>query len=135
MHWRVLRALSAHAPHLLPRAVFGGSLIVQAACGNTHTAAITEEGSLWTWGDGGYGKLGQYLAKAILDDPKASCKLELAFVYNRSAKVFEGPDVDPRINTPAMILTDLDDFRSKRADLIVEVAHPDIAKQSVRVGK
>ena len=74
----------------------------------------------------GYGKLGQYLAKAILDDPKASCKLELAFVYNRSAKVFEGPDVDPRINTPAMILTDLDDFRSKRADLIVEVAHPDI---------
>lgn len=70
----------------------------------------------------GYGKLGQYLAKAILDDPKASCKLELAFVWNRTAAAVKE---DKSIPAEA-VLEDLGDFASRNADLIVEVAHPDI---------
>ena len=33
--------------------------MVQAAAGHGHTAAVTAEGRLYTWGDGYYGQLGQ----------------------------------------------------------------------------
>jgi alpha-tubulin suppressor-like RCC1 family protein len=29
-----------------------------AACGNEHTAVVSEDGRLWTWGDGSEGRLG-----------------------------------------------------------------------------
>jgi len=69
----------------------------------------------------GYGHLGRYLAKCILEDPKVSEKLDLAFVWNRSADKID--DIDA-----AYILHNLDDFAQRKADLIVEVAHPIISK-------
>lgn len=32
---------------------FGGEKVVQVACGDFHTAALTEKGHVWTWGWGG----------------------------------------------------------------------------------
>ena len=37
---------------------FGGARIVAAAAGRSHSAAVTEDGALWTWGDGDDGQLG-----------------------------------------------------------------------------
>ena len=36
----------------------GGNTWKSVACGSNHTAAIKTDGSLWIWGEGGYGKLG-----------------------------------------------------------------------------
>lgn len=35
-----------------------GQMIVQVTCGSYHTAAVSENGELYTWGGGMYGKLG-----------------------------------------------------------------------------
>ncbi|KJE88448.1 aspartate dehydrogenase isoform 1 [Capsaspora owczarzaki ATCC 30864] len=65
----------------------------------------------------GYGSLGQYLADAVLQRPD---QLELAFVWNRSIDKLKGKVPE------AAILANLDEFESRKADLIVEVSHPDI---------
>ena len=35
-----------------------GKQVVQVACGSTHSAAVTSEGELYSWGRGNYGRLG-----------------------------------------------------------------------------
>ena len=72
----------------------------------------------------GYGKLGQYLAHAIIDDPMVGAKLELAFVWNRTPAAVRADDKIPS----EAVLDDLTEFASRNADLIVEVAHPDITR-------
>jgi len=67
----------------------------------------------------GYGNLGCFLVEKIL----SSEDLELAFVWNRSPEVFTESGL-PEL----LILDDLDNFSDRQADLIVEVAHPDITK-------
>tara|TARA_B100001142_G_scaffold325496_1_gene379190 strand:+ start:133 stop:1521 length:1389 start_codon:yes stop_codon:yes gene_type:complete len=37
---------------------FGGARVVAAAAGKDHSAAVTEDGALWTWGNGYAGQLG-----------------------------------------------------------------------------
>lgn len=66
----------------------------------------------------GYGHLGKYLVEKIQENPD----LDLAFVWNRSPAALEGFQQD-------LILQDLKDFSKRNADLIVEVAHPDITKE------
>jgi len=39
-------------------AAFGECKVRMVACGAAHTAAVTEEGGLWTWGQGDIGRLG-----------------------------------------------------------------------------
>ena len=46
------------SPARLATDAFGGLQVLQAACGDEHTLAVTEEGGLWSWGAGGYGRLG-----------------------------------------------------------------------------
>lgn len=74
----------------------------------------------------GYGSVGQYFVDRILNDPAVSAKLELAFVWNRTASKIpvEGTGAVPT----GLILTDLNDFASRKADMIVELSHPSIAK-------
>ena len=47
---------------LVPRQVlavhFNGERVVMVAAGNTHTVALSEEGHVYTWGNGGCGQLG-----------------------------------------------------------------------------
>lgn len=80
----------------------------------------------------GFGKVGQFLVQQILHDPRSRGVLQLAFVCDVVA-----PDA---VANSALVPDEckartLDDFERFGADIIVEVAHPDIAKQSVRVGK
>ncbi len=64
----------------------------------------------------GYGYIGAHIVKETLG-PESP--FELAFVYNRTAKVLEKFD-------PELRLADLDRVRTFSPDIIVECAHPDI---------
>ena len=46
------------SPARLATDAFEGLQVLQAACGDDHTLAVTEEGGLWSWGAGGYGRRG-----------------------------------------------------------------------------
>ncbi|KAL9229193.1 hypothetical protein vseg_004686 [Gypsophila vaccaria] len=50
----------AYAPQPRPKAIasFSGDTIVKVACGTNHTVAVDSNGFVYTWGFGGYGRLG-----------------------------------------------------------------------------
>ncbi|KAL6476751.1 hypothetical protein MHYP_G00152500 [Metynnis hypsauchen] len=69
----------------------------------------------------GYGHLGRFLVD-LLQKKGLAAGLSLAFVWNRNAdKLIESVPKD-------LILTDLSEFTQIKADLIVEVCHPQIVK-------
>jgi len=45
---------------LLPKEIetFAGQRAIALSAGTRHSLAITADGSVWSWGDGGFGKLG-----------------------------------------------------------------------------
>ena len=47
-----------HVFELVGARAFGGARVVAAAAGDFHSAAVTEDGALWTWGFGRDGRLG-----------------------------------------------------------------------------
>eukprot|EP00339_Tiarina_fusa_P000836 CAMPEP_0117042184 /NCGR_PEP_ID=MMETSP0472-20121206/29396_1 /TAXON_ID=693140 ORGANISM="Tiarina fusus, Strain LIS" /NCGR_SAMPLE_ID=MMETSP0472 /ASSEMBLY_ACC=CAM_ASM_000603 /LENGTH=900 /DNA_ID=CAMNT_0004753363 /DNA_START=725 /DNA_END=3425 /DNA_ORIENTATION=+ len=47
---------SHNAPKLVDR--FAGQNVIQVSCGSSHTMALTDDNTTWSWGDGDYGKLG-----------------------------------------------------------------------------
>ncbi|XP_065190350.1 aspartate dehydrogenase domain-containing protein-like [Sycon ciliatum] len=68
----------------------------------------------------GFGNLGKYLADQIAANPDSG--LQIAFVWNRTpAAVLDSAYA-------SVALEKLEDFRQRNADLIVEVAHPDIVR-------
>ncbi|XP_061422476.1 aspartate dehydrogenase domain-containing protein isoform X1 [Lethenteron reissneri] len=69
----------------------------------------------------GYGHLGEYLVRELQREG-GTYGLELAFVWNRSAERMQG-NVEPDQQ-----LRDLEQFAERRADLIVEVSHPNISR-------
>ena len=79
----------------------------------------------------GFGSLGKYLAQAILKDAQVSERCELAFVWNRTAdKIPTSNNNDGNFFVPQeLVLHDLNDFASRKADLIVEVCHPQIISE------
>jgi hypothetical protein len=52
------RQLAAWAARVGGPDVFDGSRVVIVAAGECHSAATTEDGALWTWGEGDNGRLG-----------------------------------------------------------------------------
>lgn len=66
----------------------------------------------------GYGNLGKFLVQALRD---RSEKYEIAFIWNRSKDKLADLAAHETIEN-------LDEFESRSADLIVEVAHPNILK-------
>jgi len=73
----------------------------------------------------GFGAVGKYLTKAILQNPDCQAKLELAFVG--CAVHPDAPLEDPDIPKSA-VLGSIADFASTRPDLIVEVAHQSVSR-------
>ncbi|XP_041093627.1 putative L-aspartate dehydrogenase isoform X2 [Polyodon spathula] len=69
----------------------------------------------------GYGHLGQYLVAKIQTEGQ-SLGFEISFVWNRSSEKLTGKIPEE------LVLTELGDFHQRKSDLIVEVAHPQIAK-------
>ncbi|RZC44782.1 hypothetical protein C5167_037733 [Papaver somniferum] len=45
-------------PRPKPIAAFAGKTVVKVACGTNHTVAVDSKGFVYTWGYGGYGRLG-----------------------------------------------------------------------------
>ena len=43
---------------MVARALFDGEAVLMVACGYAHTAAVTEGGGVYTFGDGDFGQLG-----------------------------------------------------------------------------
>ncbi|XP_069461114.1 aspartate dehydrogenase domain-containing protein [Ambystoma mexicanum] len=69
----------------------------------------------------GYGHLGEYLVENLLKE-ESQTHFQLVFVWNRKLDKMEG-------KVPAHLqLHDLNHFRDREADLIVEVAHPCITR-------
>ena len=66
----------------------------------------------------GFGELGQFLSKNLLENERLKKNFTLAFVWNRSKEVFE------KTVPNHLRLDTLDDFEMFCPDLIVEVAHP-----------
>ena len=90
--------------------------------GNPHILNIMSSREKRKVGIVGYGSLGKFLANAIMTDPRAKEELELVFVWNRTPeKVLE--DVKNGILPEHVFLKDLNEFGSRNAELIVEVAH------------
>lgn len=54
---------SRDVPTRIDLGVFGGEFVVGVACGGIHSAAVTREGSVFTWGCGSDGRLGHPDAK------------------------------------------------------------------------
>lgn len=73
----------------------------------------------------GFGAVGQYLTRAIFENPQCKRRLELAFVCDPANPA--GVEANPLVPA-ACRLERIEDFASKGADLIVEVAHPDVSK-------
>jgi len=46
-------------PTMLDTQVFAGAKVLMVSCGGYHTMLLTDRGSVWTCGDGSWGKLGQ----------------------------------------------------------------------------
>ncbi|XP_069582481.1 aspartate dehydrogenase domain-containing protein isoform X2 [Ranitomeya imitator] len=76
----------------------------------------------WRIGIVGYGHVGNYLVKQIQQDGDR-CGMELAFVWNRTIEKMKA-SIEPHLQ-----LHNLDEFKERAADLIVEVAHPSITRR------
>ncbi|OWP61709.1 hypothetical protein CDA63_17975 [Hymenobacter amundsenii] len=53
----------------LPNGLPPGSTWTQVACGGSHALAITSNGSLWAWGNNGYGQLGSDIGRSSSSRP------------------------------------------------------------------
>ncbi|XP_069806114.1 aspartate dehydrogenase domain-containing protein isoform X1 [Dendropsophus ebraccatus] len=69
----------------------------------------------------GYGHVGVYLVNQIQKEGDEN-NVELAFVWNRTKEKME------HTVEPSLQLHNLEDFKEREADLIVEVAHPSITR-------
>lgn len=51
-------------------------VVMCVSAGYRHSAAVSEDGELYTWGEGDFGRLGEYVALAV-------SQLALLFLENR----------------------------------------------------
>lgn len=70
----------------------------------------------------GYGKLGQFILREFLENPKLSNLAEPCFVWNRS------PIPKTQLDSRVKYLEKIDELTKYDPDLIIEVAHPSIVQ-------
>ncbi len=68
----------------------------------------------------GYGQIGKAVHQMVKDDPDSG--MEVVFVHDQAAGALDGL---PR----SLVLDDLADFARAEADLVVEMAHPDVTRR------
>ena len=96
---------------ILIQAPFGGKIIMQVACGSTHSMALSSEGWLYTWGHGKYGKLGHGSSPGDYQDYPIPTRVESlsgykvvnVATYNSHSIVLVEPKDSYAINMKAMI--------------------------------
>ncbi|XP_012530772.1 X-linked retinitis pigmentosa GTPase regulator [Monomorium pharaonis] len=71
-----------HTPKLLPRGAVQDEKIVKIACGESHSAILTESGKLFTCGDGRHGKLGLEENENNVHEITFAAKYQELFVSN-----------------------------------------------------
>ncbi|XP_018347925.1 PREDICTED: LOW QUALITY PROTEIN: X-linked retinitis pigmentosa GTPase regulator [Trachymyrmex septentrionalis] len=71
-----------HTPKLLPRGALQDEKIVKIACGESHSAILTESGKLFTCGDGRHGKLGLEENENNVHEVTFAAKYQELFVSN-----------------------------------------------------
>ncbi|XP_012057883.1 PREDICTED: X-linked retinitis pigmentosa GTPase regulator [Atta cephalotes] len=71
-----------HVPKLLPRGNLQDEKIVKIACGESHSAILTESGKLFTCGDGRHGKLGLEENENNVHEVTFAAKYQELFVSN-----------------------------------------------------
>ena len=76
--------LSQKTPYKLAKEdVFAGEAIKAAACGYKHTLAVSEQGGVWAWGNGMYGKLGT----GTTQECYSPCKIDARFFEGEKVQV------------------------------------------------
>ncbi|XP_032674765.1 X-linked retinitis pigmentosa GTPase regulator-like isoform X2 [Odontomachus brunneus] len=73
-----------HTPKLLSRGALQDETIVKIACGESHSAILTESGKLFTCGDGRHGKLGLEENENNVHEVTFAAKYQELFVSNVS---------------------------------------------------
>jgi aspartate dehydrogenase len=68
----------------------------------------------------GYGQIGKAVHKMIDENPAAG--LEVVFVHDQVPGALDSAP-------PSLVLRDLADFESRKPDLVVEMAHPDVTRK------
>ncbi|XP_011697417.1 PREDICTED: X-linked retinitis pigmentosa GTPase regulator [Wasmannia auropunctata] len=71
-----------HTPKLLPRGALQNEKIVKIACGESHSAILTESGKLFTCGDGRHGKLGLEENENNVHEVTFAAKYQELFISN-----------------------------------------------------
>ncbi|XP_026826687.1 X-linked retinitis pigmentosa GTPase regulator isoform X3 [Ooceraea biroi] len=71
-----------HTPKLLPRGALQDERIVKIACGESHSAILTESGKFFTCGDGRHGKLGLEENENNVHEITFAAKYQELFVLN-----------------------------------------------------
>jgi predicted dinucleotide-utilizing enzyme len=76
----------------------------------------------------GFGHLGQFLFEKISTDAVVSQKLEVGWIWNRTADKIASY-AGPTKVCSSLILEKLENAGERQVDIIAEVSHPDIAKE------
>lgn len=125
---------------LVPEAAVGldGIFIVRIACGEAHNAAITDDGLVYTWGSGSFGRLGhgdeqdQYAPKlidALVRTPIAmvACGAFHTALVTRTGELYTfgggqygklGLNSETNLETPRMVVNNISNKR------VTQVCHP-----------
>ncbi|KAJ0407991.1 hypothetical protein P43SY_000195 [Pythium insidiosum] len=72
-----------------------GHQVVSLACGYYHTAVVTEDGTVWTFGRNEYGQLGLGHKRHVPIPTYDVFSALLEFLYTDEVRALENPDVDP----------------------------------------